>query len=969
MIGQSISHYRILDKLGEGGMGVVYKARDTELGRMVALKMLQPEAAADPAMKQRFLQEARSVSALNHPNIVTIYEVAHDGENDYIVMEFVDGKPLHRLMPAAGFPLQEALSYATEIAGALAAAHAAGIVHRDIKPANILVTKSGLAKVLDFGLAKVTRPSPDDETLTQLELTKHGAIIGTIEYMSPEQASGRPVDARSDLFSFGSTLYEMFTARRPFRGSNAGEILAAILRDAPQPVSQVRSDLPPEVDRIISFLLAKNPPDRYASAADVERDLAACQSSLSAAALHLSAAPPGSAPSKFRVLGIAAGLVLAAIGAWWWWSASSAARRAREQTLPAVAALADQGNFAAAFSLATEARKVIPGDARLEELLHQVSREINIGTEPSGADVYFKDYNAPESDWRPLGRTPLRAALAPRGYYRWKFVKEGLAPSFALAPAVGDEQSYALSPPGTPPPGMVFVPKSRAVFPTSVVPAESRIVPSFAIDRYEVTNTQFKEFVDAGGYRDKRYWKHPFTKQKQTLAWEQAMDGFRDATGRPGPGSWEAGSFPEGQEDFPVAGVSWYEAAAYAEFAGKQLPTIVHWLAAASINSGPWVLPFSNFGGLAPARVGANPGMGPYGTYDMAGNLKEWCHNEAGAGFRYILGGSWSQPTYTFADSDARPSFDRDPRNGFRCVRYLDPIPPDLSREFPRNYRDRSKDKPVSDEVFAAYRTLYDYDRGDLKATVDAVDDSSPHWRREKISFAAAYGNQRMLAYLFLPKNTRPPYQVTVYSPGGGAVNTSSSAEVVKLEGWARLDYLLRAGRAVMYPVYMGTYERMLPRQLSEMQTRNLAIQNVQDARRAVDYLETRSDVTRDKIAFFGVSRGARFGPLTLAIEDRLRIAVLADGGLSSRSVPPEVDPFHFAPRVKIPVLMLNGRHDFVFPLEISQIPLFRLFGTPEKDKRREVFEAAHEVVAVRTQVIRELFDWYDKYLGPVHFQ
>jgi len=266
MTGQTIAHYQILEKLGEGGMGVVYKARDTHLDRFVAIKVLPPEKVADPERKQRFVQEAKAASALNHPNIITIYDIDSSDGVTFIAMEYVKGKTLDRLIRGKGAPLGETLKHAVQMADALAAAHAAGIIHRDIKPANIAVTETGLVKVLDFGLAKLSEPSDIGEaeaTRTMRPKTESGVILGTVAYMSPEQAEGKPVDGRSDIFSFGSVLYEMTTGRRAFSGETRASTLAAILREDPKPASQMALETPREMERIISRCLRKDPLRRF----------------------------------------------------------------------------------------------------------------------------------------------------------------------------------------------------------------------------------------------------------------------------------------------------------------------------------------------------------------------------------------------------------------------------------------------------------------------------------------------------------------------------------------------------------------------------------------------------------------------------------------------------------------------------------------------------------------------------------
>ncbi|MGA2329328.1 MAG: protein kinase [Bryobacteraceae bacterium] len=275
MIGRTIAHYTILGKLGEGGMGVVYKARDTHLDRMVALKFLPAEKVADPDRRRRFIQEARAASALHHPSIVTIHDIDEADGAHFIVMEYVEGKTLHQLVGRKGLRLADALNYGVQVADALARAHRAGIIHRDVKPSNIMVDEHGLVKVLDFGLAKLAEPSASaagtESTRTAAPpRTREGSIAGTVGYMSPEQAEGKPADARSDIFSFGSVLYEMVTGERAFRGESHISTLAAILREEPKPPSTIAPQVPREFDRIVARCLRKDPAQRFQAMADVK---------------------------------------------------------------------------------------------------------------------------------------------------------------------------------------------------------------------------------------------------------------------------------------------------------------------------------------------------------------------------------------------------------------------------------------------------------------------------------------------------------------------------------------------------------------------------------------------------------------------------------------------------------------------------------------------------------------------------
>jgi serine/threonine protein kinase len=340
IVGQTVAQYAFLEKLGAGGMGEIYKARDSRLNRIVAVKVLAPGRTRDPERRRRFIQEAQAASALNHPNIITIHDILPEGDTQYMVMEHVSGKTLHEMIAAGRLQVLQVLQIATQMANALSAAHAAGIIHRDLKPANVMVTGSGLVKVLDFGLAKLMDPgarmrsgdsslTQDPLTLTAAPLTVEGAIMGTVNYMSPEQAEGLKVDARSDIFSFGAVLYEMVTGQRAFDGDSGLSTLSAVLRDEVKPIPSIAPDVPAELDYLIARCLRKNPAERWQSMIEVASELNRVRAHLEA-----SPAPP---PSSSQVTalpvpaitkpktknaiwlgGIAFVLVAAALAAGWW---------------------------------------------------------------------------------------------------------------------------------------------------------------------------------------------------------------------------------------------------------------------------------------------------------------------------------------------------------------------------------------------------------------------------------------------------------------------------------------------------------------------------------------------------------------------------------------------------------------------------------------------------------------------------
>jgi pimeloyl-ACP methyl ester carboxylesterase len=317
-----------------------------------------------------------------------------------------------------------------------------------------------------------------------------------------------------------------------------------------------------------------------------------------------------------------------------------------------------------------------------------------------------------------------------------------------------------------------------------------------------------------------------------------------------------------------------------------------------------------------------------------------------------------------FQEVDAQSPWDRKPNYGFRCVKLSSPPPPAASARIEPANRDSSKEKPVSDEVFQVFRRRYSYDKGPLDARVEETE-TNEDWTREKVSFNAAYGGERVIAHLYLPRNAAPPYQTVVYFPGSGAQHRDKFDTSAM---WGN-DFVPKCGRAFLFPIYKGTYER---RDASGPHTgssptawhRPPSVAWSNDLGRALDYLETRRDIDCTKLAYSGYSWGAHFAPVLLAADPRFKTAILAAAGLFFSASPPEDDRINYLPRLKIPTLMLNGRYDYIFPVETSQRPFFRLLGTPEKDKKHVIYEAGH--IPPNREAIREILAWLDKYLGPV---
>lgn len=964
--------FRIINFLAAGGMGEVYNAEDTRLERIVVLKFLPKEVAENPESLERFRREAKAASALNHPNICTVYDLGEDSGRAFIAMEYLEGETLSARIKRGPLPFEEALKIAIAMASALGAAHRKGIIHRDLKPGNIMLTDAG-AKLLDFGLAKYVLPvAADEETLTAL--TGEAKVAGTLPYMSPEQLHARNVDARGDIFAFGATLYEMLTGRRAFQRKSSSETILAVDREEPTPLLELVKDIPEELDRITRRCLRKRPEDRYQSMLEIERELRDCQEFASEPTSGVNLKVMLRQTKRLEVA-IPALLILIIMlsGFALWIQHSSRVSWARNQAVPQIAKLAEQEKFGEAYALAIQAERYIPRDPMLVKYWDQISWSEPINTTPPGALVFRKNYSAPDDAWELVGHTPIKDRKFPLVDSRWKFELKGYV-TVERATFPDSTMAVRMDEEGKVPPGMVRV--ELATEESETRPVRLYGIPGFVslspvplgdywIDKFEVTNADYKRFIDSGGYEKPQYWNQRFEKSGRTLSWLEAMKLFIDKTGRPGPATWVEGEYPRGQDNYPVTGVSWFEAAAYAEFAGKSLPTIYHWTAAASQEGAASILPASNFGGVGPAAIGTYQGMTWTGAFDMAGNVEEWIWNEARSDDRYVMGGAWNEPTYAFFDANARFPFARSENFGFRCAKYASTAAEAKAADpIIGQARDFNSERPVSDQLFKVYKSLYSYDKTPLRASAESVQETD-YWNEEKITFDAAYGNEKVIAYLFLPKTASPPFQTVVVFTGVAAFYAHSSKNLT--DYLSDFDFIIKSGRAVMFPVYKGMFERWddfkrFPKDTSAY--RDHVIDWSKDLGRSVDYLETRSDIDHNKLAYVGISWGAAMGALLPAVEGRLKALILISAGFSPYRQLPEDDQLNFAPRVKAPALMLNGRFDYIFPTAGSQEPMFRLLGTPVEHKRRVVYDSGHDIP--RNEMIKETFNWLDQYLGPV---
>ena len=987
--GARLGPYEVIAQIGSGGMGEVYRARDTRLGRDVAIKVLPAEFAADAERLRRFEREAKATAALSHPNILDVHDVGTHESVPYLVEELLEGESLRDRLAQGALPVREAAEIAVQVAHGLAAAHGKHIVHRDLKPANVFITKEGIVKILDFGIAKLVESVPvgEADTLTHAPTgaTDLGRVLGTIAYMAPEQARGMPVDRRADIFSFGVVLYEMLAGQRPFRGKTATDTMAAILTQEPPPLPE---GVPPALQRVVIQCLEKLPERRFSSAHDLALALQAASSPSEAA--HVAVPGTGVPASARRPASVLTHLSASVRGRRWRWLLGGLAvllafavaspaivrqRRVawvRSQALPELVRLADAQDYWPAFLLAREIEAVVPDDPTLRKLWARVAGEFKRQVRPRGSTVFVKSKGGGIERWFQLGEATATPLHAPLGSSVFRAEHAGLEPvefamtvrEFSFAGRVHDTAPVVLARRGELPDGMIRVETTPekvwfAADPDRFDFTEEGHIGGFFVDAHEVTNREYKRFVDAGGYQNRKYWNKPFERDGKALSWEEAIALFRDTTGRHGPAGWELGNYPGGKEDYPVTGVSWYEAASYAAFVGKRLPSVYHWAVASMIVDSGDLVRGSNFGG-ALAPVGTYRGsLNFWGLYDIAGNAREWCSNASG-NERFALGGACDGPAYMFWRAETSPPFDRNPTTGFRCIKPVAPDPQEaqLDRAVARKTPiDLEQGKPFSEDTWRTWRGLLSYAKGPLDARVEWTDDSLPSWRMEKVSFGAAYANERVAAYLFLPTNVPPPWQAVVFWPGAYAALVSSSEDGRNTLDASYWSYLVKDGRAVLYPILKGTFERGgHPERVVEFSIDRCTLE-AKDIFRSIDYLETRSDIQKDRVAFLGFSWGAIAGPSVCAVENRIKVAILLGAWLFDREM------LGLAYRCSTPTQMVNGRFD---EYAEDQAPLFRALATPADKKRHVVFEADHTLAGLQKEVIKVNLEWLDRFLGPV---
>jgi len=685
------------------------------------------------------------------------------------------------------------------------------------------------------------------------------------------------------------------------------------------------------------------------------------------------------------------------------WQTANARREARAKALVDIAALIKKDQYGAAFTLAYPWIQAGNADPELTHLWHQVVLRIEPDVSEAGATVYFKPYNDFEGPWVLAGVTPFAKPVdAPRGPLRLKIEKPGFRTGYFVVSNPG------LSLKSTAYPGArgvrpltvsipltlsadASLPNEFVLVPHTDIPViltgwatdfyargERHDIPQFAIARTEVSNREFKEFVDAGGYDNPTYWEGlKFENGGRALSWNEARALFVDATHRPGPAGWRLSVYPEGQANFPVGGVSWYEAVAYARYRKLQLPTVHHWVRAAFtpnnaiFPTAQAISAHSRIRAATPVPVDTELAFGPWGTINTSGNVREWIWNFAD-GKALALGGAWTDPYGQYDHAYTTEPMNRSLEHGIRLMKNMDesPLPPKLLGPIHLVFDEPDVTRePVSSEAFTAMRFQFTATVPTPSEVLVTEVKRSDLWIAEEVELKFVDADSFFL-YIMRPRNAKGRLHPVIYARGADCCDRLQPNR-------SSLDFLpediVLAGRALVLPIWQGSYERYTgplstDSKVATDRQRVRALDWHKDLVTALNYIETRQDMDIERTAFYGLSYGAMvIAPIAAAIEPRIKVVIFeACGLIHFQRLHPMLDAVNYLPRITIPALLIAGRFDHQMPLEKSQKRFFNLLGTPADKKSHVILDTAHGTRAAPNVVATVTTDWLDRYLGPV---
>jgi len=650
----------------------------------------------------------------------------------------------------------------------------------------------------------------------------------------------------------------------------------------------------------------------------------------------------------------------------------STAETLLDEKLPEIVTAFDNDDFELVFR---ETKKLLDeGNTNpvIQSYYDKVTEPVSITTVPEGIAVSFKYLQDTLNSWVDLGTSPLKDIRVPNSYLEYRFTDQGkeyteVTHTYYLK----NGSNHFIFPVSDSIPNdhVLFLGGSKPLSYPGIDHLPAVTIAPYSMSKYEVTNREFKDFVDAGGYADPGYWDFPYKMNGEVLTFEKTVPTFVDKYGKLGPANWSYGNYPDGQGSFPVTGISWFEARAYANYRRLSLPNLYQWANAATLSSATSFVPNSNFSKNQLVAVGSLDSKNRNDLYDIAGNAREWIINSIDDtnSKKGILGGGFNDDAYYFNDYYGQSVLDRSISNGMRLVKKLDSkatYESDATAVVSVPKRDFLNEEKVSDDVFELFKEQFDYPEKPLDATTSLSEFTSGSFRAERFEVSSPYEEDGVLpGYIFYDSEHAKPLKPIIYFPGSNAIHLTNIDFAIK-RYLNRFDYLMSEGYAVVLPIYLSTYEREDDLKSDYPNDSKSYKEHVikwgKDYRRTIDYIFSREDMDAKNLTYYGTSWGGYMANILLAIDDRVKSATLYVAGLCFQRSKKEVESYHYTSRITMPVLMLNGKFDQFFPLETSQIPMFKLLSTPDDDKEHYVSETGNFVPG--DVLISKHLGWLKKY-------
>ena len=675
----------------------------------------------------------------------------------------------------------------------------------------------------------------------------------------------------------------------------------------------------------------------------------------------ISAAEKTSSKINYKTLILIILLFAASISNIFFIGSANRIKKLNQQIIPQINTLIDNGNYFEAYTMLDDTTLIAEN---FPELFNSISALREIDSNPKNVKVYFSRNELDDNNEYFIGETPLTNTRLPRGVIKLRFEKEGYRDRIIITnfgwrvPFRSPNLSKVNSD------KVILIDSSTVnIAIAGIVDADPKEINSYYIDENEIANKDYYEFLNSPYYEDSKFWNQLISKHKIINFSYNDIHDYVDNTGRKGPSTWYVGKYKNDEENFPVLGISWFEALAYCEFIGKSLPNIYQWDKSAGMASADAIIPGSNILKSTPVDINSKSVHGYYGLKHMAGNAREWIYNTSGDKDKFILGGGYKDEVYLFNWVQSTDPHDRTETNGCRCANQIDKGSIVGYEPIKRPSKDLSLLKPADNKTYELYRSQYSYDNFELNPRIIESKINNSGQRVERIEFDS-FNNEKMQVLLYLPKDSKGPHKLIIWYPGSNTISQRSSQGIMNNLSKNR-GFFIESGYALALPIFTSTFERGdgLLNSIPDptINYRDHVITWGREMQITIDYLITRDDIDKENIAFFGTSWGGRLGGIMVAIEDRFKTAILMVGGMRVQNKKPEADPLHFLPRIKIPILMLNGRYDHFFPVETSQIPMYNFLGTDQKNKKHIIYDTGHYIPF--NDLVNESLNWLQNYL------